>query len=167
MISQLCKEIEHALKRHIATPKDFEFLRSRIFARHHIYLSTTTLMRIWGYVNENVEPRRSTLNILSQFLGYSSWEDFQYNASLPQELQSSPVLNRRLSVEKSLRHGDRLRLIWLPDRVCDIEYLGNRSFRVWHQRIRVCMRATHLIVALLLMANRCMWIILYRAIVRQ
>lgn len=130
MISQLCKEIEHALKRHIATPKDFEFLRSRIFARHHIYLSTTTLMRIWGYVNENVEPRRSTLNILSQFLGYSSWEDFQYNASLPQELQSSPVLNRRLSVEKSLRHGDRLRLIWLPDRVCDIEYLGNRSFRV-------------------------------------
>lgn len=38
MISQLCKEIEHALKRHIATPKDFEFLRSRIFARHHIYI---------------------------------------------------------------------------------------------------------------------------------
>ena len=37
MITQLCKEIEHALKRQMNTPKDFEFLRSRIFARQHIY----------------------------------------------------------------------------------------------------------------------------------
>ena len=130
MITQLCKEIEHALKRQMNTPKDFEFLRSRIFARQHIYISTTTLMRIWGYVDEGVEPRTATLNIMSQFLGYSNWEEFQRNANMPKELQSSPVLNRRLCVDKSLRYGDRLRLTWLPDRVCDIEYLGNHSFRV-------------------------------------
>lgn len=130
MIIQLRKEIELSLKRQMNTPKDFEFLRSRIFARHHIYISTTTLMRIWGYVDEGVEPRISTLNILSQFLGYGNWDEYQHNANLPKELQSSPVLNRRLSVDKSLRHGDRLRITWQPGRVCDIEYLGNRSFLV-------------------------------------
>jgi hypothetical protein len=33
-------------------------------------------------------------------------------------------------VAQTLNRGDRLRLIWQPDRVCDIEYLGELDFRV-------------------------------------
>ena len=127
---QLRSEIETALKRKMSTPKDFEFLRERIYARLHILVSRTTLMRFWGYVDEGVTPREGTLDILAQFLGYQGWEEYLGNAMLPKEKQSSPVLSRRLSVAKTLIQGERLRLTWQPDRVCDIEYLGDLRFRV-------------------------------------
>lgn len=127
---QLRSDIETALKRKLSTPKDFDFLRERIYARLHILVSRTTLMRIWGYVDEGVTPRKGTLDILAQFLGYHEWEDFCLNSQLTKEQQSCPVMSRRLSVAKELIRGDRLRLIWQPDRICDIEYLGNLQFLV-------------------------------------
>lgn len=130
MIDNLKKEIEAALGQTMRTPKDFDFLRERIYARLHILISRTTLMRLWGYIDEKVEPRRNTLDILTRFLGYSDWEEYHRNASLPKEQQSSPVLSRRLSVANSLVSGDRLRLTWQPERVCDIEYLGELRFVV-------------------------------------
>ena len=128
MTRKLCKEIELALGQKIQTPKDFNFLRERIYARLHVLISRTTLMRIWGYLDEKVEPRRGTLDILARFLGYSDWNE--RNALLPKDQQSSPVMSRRLSVAKTLIRGERLQLTWQPDRICDIEYLGDLQFRV-------------------------------------
>ena len=130
MTKDICKEIELALGQKIQTPKDFNFLRERIYARLHVLISRTTLMRIWGYVDEEVDPRQGTLDILARFLGYSHWNEYERNALLPKDQQSSPVMSRRLSVAKSLIRGERLRLTWQPDRICDIEYLGDLGFRV-------------------------------------
>ena len=47
---QLLTDIETALGKKLQTPKDFDFLRERIYARLHILVSRTTLMRIWGYI---------------------------------------------------------------------------------------------------------------------
>ena len=127
---QLRSEIETALKKKLQTPKDFEFLRERIYARLHILVSRTTLMRFWGYINEDVSPRKATLDILAQFLGYQDLDGYCQNSLLPKEQQSSPVMSRRLSVAKELVVGERLRLTWNPERICDIEYLGNLQFRV-------------------------------------
>ena len=140
MISRLRKDIETALNRRMQTPKDFEFLRERVYARLHILISRTTLMRLWGYVDEKVEPRKSTLDMLAQFLGYQDWEEYHRNALLPKEQQSSPVMSRRLSVMKCLGRGDCLRLTWQPDRVCDVVFLGDLTFRVIassHTRLHV------------------------------
>ena len=122
--------IATALSHKIKTPKDFDFLRENIYARLHMLVSRTTLMRVWGYLNEDVTPRNGTLSILAEFLGYRDWEDYCKNAILSKEQQSNPVLNRRLSVASSLDPGDCLRLTWQPDRVCDVVYLGNLTFRV-------------------------------------
>ena len=127
---QLRTDIETALKKKLQTPKDFEFLRERIYARLHILVSRTTLMRLWGYVDEEVTPRKGTLDILSKFLGYRDWLQYQENACLAKEQQSSPVMSRKLSVSSDLSIGEKLRLTWQPGRVCDVEYLGNLSFRV-------------------------------------
>lgn len=127
---QLRTDIETALKKKLQTPKDFEFLRERIYARLHILVSRTTLMRLWGYVDEDVKPRKSTLDILSHFLGYEDWDAYCQNSRLPKEKQSSPIMSRRLSIANELNKGERLRLTWQPDRVCDIEYLGDLQFRV-------------------------------------
>ena len=40
------------------------------------------------------------------------------------------MLSRRLSVANSLVPGDRLRLTWQPERICDIDYLGELRFKV-------------------------------------
>ena len=130
MIHDLCHDIETAIGRPMQTPKDFEYLREHIYARLHVLLSRTTLMRLWDYIEGHVSPRRNTLNILSQFLGYQSWEDYEQNTMLPKDQQSSPVLGRRLSVKDSLCVGNKLRLTWQPGRVCDIEYLGDLRFQV-------------------------------------
>lgn len=127
---QLRSDIETALKKKLSTPKDFDFLRERIYARLHILVSRTTLMRIWGYVDEDVSPRKGTLDILTQFLGYPDWDGYCQQALLPKDKQSNPVMSRRLSVAKMLNRGEMLRLTWQPDRVCDILYLGNLQFRV-------------------------------------
>ena len=127
---QLRSEVEAALNKKLCTPKDFEYLRERIYARLHTLVSRTTLMRLWGYVDEEVTPRKGTLDILSRFLGYRDWLQYQENACLPKEQQSSPVMSRKLSVSSDLSIGEKLRLTWQPGRVCDVEYLGNLSFRV-------------------------------------
>ena len=130
MTKQIRQEIETALNRQMKTPKDFEHLRDRIYARLHVLVSRTTLMRLWGYVDEDVQPRVSTLTILAQFLGYRDWEEYCQNAQLPKDQQSSPVMNRRLSVASDLVRGERIRLTWQPNRVCVVEHLSELSFRV-------------------------------------
>ncbi len=123
-------DIETALGGKCDSPKDFDMLRERIYARLHVLVSSTTLKRLWGYLDDTVAPRTNTLDILSKFLGYRDWEEYERNALLPKEQQSSPVMGRRLSVREMLATGDRLRLTWRPDRVCDVEYLGDLQFRV-------------------------------------
>ncbi|MBR7023183.1 MAG: hypothetical protein IKI09_06915 [Bacteroidales bacterium] len=129
-VEKLRNDIETALGRSMQTPRDFDHLSKRIYARLHLMVSATTLKRIWGYLNDGGKPRNSTLTILAKFLGYRDWEEFHQNAILPEEQQSDPVYSRRLSVVEELQPGDRLRLTWLPGRVCDIEYLGGLDFRV-------------------------------------
>ena len=129
-MNQLCKEIETALHRQMKTPKDFDFLKERIYARLHILVSSTTLKRLWGYLDEDVTPRENTLDILAQYLGYRDWNEYQQKAQQSKDPQSSPVMNRKLSVKEDLAIGNCIRLTWLPERVCDIEYLGDLTFKV-------------------------------------
>lgn len=42
-----------------------------------VLLSPTTLKRVWGKVNYKNAPSISTLNTLSQFIGYTNWRDFK------------------------------------------------------------------------------------------
>ncbi len=42
-----------------------------------VLLSPTTLKRVWGKVNYNSSPSISTLNALSQFIGYTNWRDYK------------------------------------------------------------------------------------------
>lgn len=130
MKTQLCLEIEKALGQKIQTPKDFEYLRERIYSRLHVLVSATTLKRIWGYLEDDVQPRESTLDILARFLCYSDFNDFERSLGRKKEQQSSPILSRKLNVIEELRKGDQLLLAWQPDRICRILYCGNLKFEV-------------------------------------
>ncbi|MFD1163293.1 hypothetical protein [Hwangdonia seohaensis] len=44
-----------------------------------VLLSPTTLKRVWGKVTYKSSPSISTLNALSQFIGFENWRDFKNN----------------------------------------------------------------------------------------
>ena len=131
-ITALINAIEDALGRPVRTPKDFDLLSERIFARTGDLLSRNTLRRIWGRIGGDVMPRRSTLDILARFIGYKGFESFLSGNRHDNGEASSPFFGRRLSVVDGLTPGDRLRLTWQPERVCDVVYNGSQHFRVTH-----------------------------------
>ena len=130
-IRLICRSVELAIGQSVQTPKDFENLSQQIFIRTGHMLSRNTLRRIWGNMNDGTNPRSTTLLILVRFLGYNSIESFlKATSNGENEPQSGFVMTRRLSVSVDLNVGDKIRLTWLPDRVCDIEYTGSLCFKV-------------------------------------
>ena len=106
MKKQLCLDIEKSMGRELHTPKDFDLLRMCIYERLHTMISATTLKRIWGYLDEEVQTRKGSLDILAQFIGYKNFEDYSAKAKICNKTQSSPVMSRRLNVPEELKAGD-------------------------------------------------------------
>lgn len=127
----LCMEVEKALGKKLCTPKDFDLLRKNIYDRLHIFISTTTLKRVWGYLHDDVQTRQGTYDILAKFIGYWDYKDYTDNhTTYKEEIQSSPVISRKLSVAEELTQGDKLRIIWQPGRICEVTYQGSLTFSV-------------------------------------
>lgn len=59
------------------TSHDFQMLSERIHNDTGVNLSVATLKRIWGKVKYESKPTVTTLNTLSQFLGYENWRAFK------------------------------------------------------------------------------------------
>lgn len=127
-IRNLCIAAEEAVGYPLRTPRDFNRLSEDLFNRMREMVSASTLMRLWGYIDSSVKPRIHTLTLLSRFVGYRDWNAFC--TADTEGRQSSVVICRRLNVATDITRGQRLRLRWLPNRVCDVRYLGNLHFEV-------------------------------------
>ena len=119
-IEELRKSVESMVGKDMRTPKDFSMLSEQVFNRLKILLSPTTLKRLWGYIKDEGMARKSTLSILSQFVGYRDWESFCLAIENGNEVQSNLILSRKLSAY-ALVPGQRVVLTWLPNRYCEIE----------------------------------------------
>lgn len=96
MIQTLVRRIEDKLnwgKGKDWSNKDFEHLSEQIFAATKKRLSVTTLKRIWGRAEMVAHPSSATLDILSEFVGYSNWREFTNSCSRPtsQKMSMSDV----------------------------------------------------------------------------
>ncbi len=125
---ELCRKAEQTAGFSPSTPKQFDELSASIFNLTGHFLSSTTLKRIWGYLNEPLSTRRSTLDILSQFCGWTDYTDFE-KGNLP-EAESGRVGTKTINVEQDMKQGERLRLMWSPSRVCIVEYMGARQWKI-------------------------------------
>lgn len=128
-IYELRLRIEASIKRKIQTPADFDFLRGIIWERTHEQISTSTLKRLWGYVDGVDTARNSTLNVLSKSLGYNNWDDFVNKLKLENQTNSDLVLSKSVA-SCDLSIGDILSIAWQPNRVCQLSYLGNDTFKI-------------------------------------
>lgn len=130
---QLLTAVEQSIGRKMATPRDFELLSESLARRLGEQLSVSTLKRLWGYVSNDFNPSRYTIDVLARFVGYNSWEKFVSGraGNVP---PSDPIMAASLNVSESLTAGARLRLTWAPDRECVVRYLGNAEWTVEQSR---------------------------------
>lgn len=128
-ILSLRQDIEREVKRQIRTPYDFEFLAGVIWERLHENISPTTLKRLWGYIDGADTTRRSTLCLLSQFLGFADWEAYLSALSQRTEIESATFEGTGVC-SADLQAGDRVEVTWLPNRRCVFRYEGNQHYTV-------------------------------------
>lgn len=125
---KLHRLIEKSVGRTMKTPKDFDYLSDLVYTRTHTLISSQTLKRFWGYLSAG-NVRRSTLDLLSVFVGYTDWDAFKQNTEGNQAYSSSFVMQPSLHTD-TLTAGDRVRVLWNPDRCIVVRYLGNCKFVV-------------------------------------
>ncbi|MDE6271412.1 MAG: hypothetical protein K2M31_00190 [Muribaculaceae bacterium] len=127
-LSALCRRVEETAGLRPTTPLEFDEMTSAILRRTGERLSPTTLKRLWGYLNEPVNPREKTLDILAQCCGWISYQDFRRGES--PEIESGAVGTPVINARSDMKRGERLLLMWPPGRVCEIEYEGDARWRV-------------------------------------
>ena len=128
-IIQLRSDIEKQLRQTLSSPADFQWLIQQIWNKQHTILSLSTIKRLWGYVPSNGVPRLSTLNTLSQFLGYADWN--AYLVALEQRGGNERAMFQGEGISSSaLQPNDRIEVCWQPNRRCVFCYLGNNQFVV-------------------------------------
>ena len=114
-ISQLKKAVEARFRHVPSGPADFGELSIAIFKTTGERISSDTLSRIWGYKKGYSSVRQSTVRVLEQYAKANEESDFVHTTAIYAD---------------ECQKGDRVRIAWLPDRVCVLSYLGNYRWRL-------------------------------------
>ena len=121
----LLDEVASVFGGRLETTTDFDALSESIDARVHQRISSSTLKRLWGYVNLHPRPRTATLDILSQYVGRASYR------AICNELNTTSGFISAESVDSgALDAGMKLRLRWMPDRCVLLQHKGSGLFCV-------------------------------------
>lgn len=126
-ITVLKKSVEARYGKPLEVHNDFVMLSDDIFRATNVHISETTLERVWNYSTRGYSSvSLHTLNLLSKYCGKDNWELF---CNEQKSLSGDSGLFDEEAVKSSdLQPGDRLKIGWLPDRVCVIRYLGENNF---------------------------------------
>ena len=91
-------------------------------------ISETTLERVWNYSNRcYATVSLHTLNLLCRYVGKTDWQHFCDSLAETGIIDSDMFEGFSIKSE-DLKIGDKLQIGWLPDRLCEVEYLGNYRF---------------------------------------
>ena len=106
-LEKLKYDIEKSCHHPLKTSKHFEILEYQMKERIGDYLSTTTLKRIWGYVDSYQGIRQDSLDFLARFLGYPDWTSYVADRCGDKKKRSSHyIITNALHVDDSiLRKG--------------------------------------------------------------
>lgn len=132
LIETLRTYVEDAANIRPKIRSDFELLANAIAKRlgANGRLSATTLMRLWGYVNERTKTRITTLNILAQYVGYVNFDAFEKSIEKNGDKVQSGILAGRTLRSSMLSEGDLIEIRWNPNRVVAVRSLGKSRFFV-------------------------------------
>ena len=124
-ITILRRRIEEVFGRAVVAPKDYEELSDALKNK----VSSHTIKRLFGYIKSYDLIRFSTLNILAEYAGYASWNNFLQVLQRNSKVESTE-LHQEIIKSDDLSAGNIVDIAWLPDRVCRLRYLGDYQYEV-------------------------------------
>lgn len=129
-ITALRSKVETKYGEPLETHNGFILLVGAIEAEVREHVSESTLERMWGYsTREAAYISLRTLNVLSRYVGASSWKGFREDLKTSSQVESEEFSGDSI-VTADLSAGKRLQLGWLPDRMITVEYRGMNRFVV-------------------------------------
>ena len=114
------------------SPSDFDFLESDIKKElPQTSINAKTLKRFFGYdrTEESSFIRLYTLEVLSQYVGYESWNAYLEHLQLLEGSGSGDFKGEEINVD-DLSFGETLQIAWHPNRESTLKYLGNQQFEI-------------------------------------
>lgn len=128
-IEMLRIAVEKQFGHTVESRADFTNLGSDIERVTHEHIAENTLRRIWGRIRGYDTVYTRTLDVLCHYIGYVHWDSYYRSIKNAETAESAlTVSNDAISVS-DLHPGDRIRIGWLPDRICIVEFQGGRVFR--------------------------------------
>lgn len=129
-IATLRHRVEERFGKPLSVHSDFLALVAVIEMEQRQHISETTLERVWGYSTRGYSTiSLRTLDVLSMYGAGCLWAKFC--ESLEQHCDSL-LFNVECIISADLAIGSRIRIGWLPDRICEVRYLGNSNFVAEH-----------------------------------
>lgn len=126
-IAALRRAVEQRFGHGVNSPSEFKRLSQAIEQQTGSTVSTSTLMRLWGYVSNQVKPNVTTLDALATYAGY---RDYASLVSGADDDGSDEVLSAHLNVDRELQERDHVLLRWQPGRECLVRHMGGGQFVV-------------------------------------
>lgn len=124
------KQLKHKSGVDFQDPSDAAQLALDIETVTGEHMGVNTMKRLLGMIDDEREPRVSTLNIVARYLGYADWEElrlFDNGSNSDFGDDEEGVL-----VASSLSEGSRLSISYAPDRVVRLCHLRDEHFVVEH-----------------------------------
>lgn len=128
-LAELLRLVEEKFARRLSTTTDYEVLSMVIERETGEVVSSSTLKRLWGYVNYSSFPRITTLDTLSRFVGQPNFKalcDFLKESGG----SVSSFFTTGVLLSSSLKEGAAVRIGWAPNRIVNLKYLGESRFEV-------------------------------------
>ena len=128
-IAELLLLVEKKYSKVLRTTTDFDMFSLYLKQEQNELISTSTLKRLWGYVNDLHTPRKQTLDVLARFLEFENFDIFC------SWLKSSPLYNSSYFTTKQvlasdLQPGTQIEIGWSPNRYLLLQYKGSSFFEV-------------------------------------
>lgn len=127
-IARLRERVELRFGKTLSVHADFLALVSVIEMELRQHISESTLERVWGYSTRGYQTvSLRTLDVLSQYAEGCDWDEFCRRLH-SESGDESELFNVEYISTTDLTIGDCLQIGWLPDRLCEVRYLGENRF---------------------------------------
>lgn len=112
----------------IAYPQQCEALAMAIQEATGQTLGVTTLKRMLGFVKGAAAPRRASLDIIAQYLGYRDYDILAKDLGDDADISDFEAIESIDSAD--LEAGERVQITYQPNRRLVLSYLGENKYRV-------------------------------------
>ena len=128
-LNELKHRVEELYGKLLLTSTDFDEFSVILKLKYNSEISTSTLKRLWGYVNDVHKPRVATLDVLARYVGCRDYADF-VRCLDSEESHNSTFFQSDAVVSETLKVGDMLNVGWSPNRMLRLQYCGDSTYEV-------------------------------------